>query len=72
MKNFSIIGIGGYIAPKHLDAIKKTGNRLVCCFDPNDSVGILDKYFPKLIISVSLRGLKDLSINYLSKNIIKN
>lgn len=47
MKNFSIIGIGGYIAPKHLDAIKKTGNKLVCCFDPNDSVGILDKYFPE-------------------------
>lgn len=46
MKNFAITGIGGYIAPRHLHAIKETGNRLVAAMDPNDSVGIIDRYFP--------------------------
>jgi len=46
MKNFAIIGVGGYIAPRHLEAIKSTGNTLVAAFDPKDSVGILDRYFP--------------------------
>ena len=43
-KNFAIIGVGGYIAPRHLRAIKDTGNRLVAAVDPKDSVGILDQY----------------------------
>lgn len=47
MKNFGIIGVGGYIAPRHLKAIKDTGNNLVAALDRNDSVGILDNYFPK-------------------------
>jgi len=46
MKNFAITGVAGYIAPRHLQAIKDTGNQLVAASDPNDSVGILDKYFP--------------------------
>jgi UDP-N-acetyl-2-amino-2-deoxyglucuronate dehydrogenase len=46
MKNFAITGIAGYIAPRHLQAIKDTGNNLVAAIDPHDSVGILDKYFP--------------------------
>jgi UDP-N-acetyl-2-amino-2-deoxyglucuronate dehydrogenase len=46
MKNFAITGVGGYIAPRHLQAIKETGNRLVAAIDPNDSVGIIDRYFP--------------------------
>ena len=46
MKNFAIIGVGGYIAPRHLEAIKKHGHNLVAAFDPKDSVGILDRYFP--------------------------
>lgn len=45
-KNFAIIGVGGYIAPRHLQAIKDTGNNLITALDPKDSVGILDKYFP--------------------------
>lgn len=45
MVNFAIIGVGGYIAPRHLQAIKDTGNCLVAAVDPRDSVGILDKYF---------------------------
>jgi UDP-N-acetyl-2-amino-2-deoxyglucuronate dehydrogenase len=40
-----LIGTGGYIAPRHLQAIKDTGNFLVAACDPNDSVGILDRYF---------------------------
>jgi UDP-N-acetyl-2-amino-2-deoxyglucuronate dehydrogenase len=45
MKNFAITGVGGYIAPRHLQAIKDTGNRLVAAIDPHDSVGILDRFF---------------------------
>lgn len=47
MKNFVLIGAAGYIAPRHLKAIKDTGNNLVAALDPFDSVGILDSYFPK-------------------------
>jgi UDP-N-acetyl-2-amino-2-deoxyglucuronate dehydrogenase len=44
-KNFAITGVGGYIAPRHLKAIKDTGNVLAAAMDPSDSVGILDKFF---------------------------
>ena len=47
MKNFALIGVGGYIAPRHLKAIKDTGNTLVSAYDRSDSVGIMDSYFPK-------------------------
>jgi UDP-N-acetyl-2-amino-2-deoxyglucuronate dehydrogenase len=46
MKNFALIGAAGYIAPRHMQAVKATGNRLVAAFDPSDSVGIIDSYFP--------------------------
>jgi UDP-N-acetyl-2-amino-2-deoxyglucuronate dehydrogenase len=46
MKRFAIIGVAGYVAPRHLRAIKETGNRLVAAYDPNDSVGIIDSFFP--------------------------
>lgn len=46
MKRFALIGAGGYIAPRHLKAIKETGNIVVAALDKNDSVGILDSYFP--------------------------
>jgi UDP-N-acetyl-2-amino-2-deoxyglucuronate dehydrogenase len=46
MKRFGLIGAGGYIAPRHLKAIKDTGNDLVVAFDINDSVGIMDSHFP--------------------------
>jgi len=45
MKRFALTGVAGYIAPRHLKAIKETGNTLVAALDPNDSVGILDSYF---------------------------
>jgi UDP-N-acetyl-2-amino-2-deoxyglucuronate dehydrogenase len=44
-KNFAITGVAGYIAPRHLKAIKETGNKLVAAVDPHDSAGILDSYF---------------------------
>lgn len=46
MKNFGLIGAAGYIAPRHMQAIKDTGNKLVAAYDPNDSVGVIDSYFP--------------------------
>ncbi len=47
MKNFALIGVAGYIAPRHLQAIKETGNCVVAALDKFDSVGILDSYFPQ-------------------------
>ncbi|MDR9418156.1 Gfo/Idh/MocA family oxidoreductase [Gracilimonas sp.] len=47
MKNFALTGLAGYIAPRHLKAIKDTGNRLVAAVDPHDSVGIIDSFFPE-------------------------
>lgn len=44
MKNFALTGVGGFIAPRHLKAIRDTGNRLVAAVDPKDSVGVLDQY----------------------------
>lgn len=46
MKRFALIGAAGYIAPRHMRAIKDTGNDLVAAMDINDSVGILDSHFP--------------------------
>lgn len=46
MKNFALIGAAGFIAPRHLKAIKDTGNNLVAALDKFDSVGVIDSYFP--------------------------
>jgi len=46
-KNFGLIGVAGYIAVRHLAAIKQTGNNLLASLDPFDSVGIIDSYFPE-------------------------
>jgi len=47
MKNFALVGAAGYIAPRHMKAIKDTKNNLIAALDKNDSVGILDSYFPE-------------------------
>lgn len=47
MKNFLLIGLAGYIAPRHLKAIQDTGNKLIAAYDPFDSVGVIDSYFPQ-------------------------
>jgi UDP-N-acetyl-2-amino-2-deoxyglucuronate dehydrogenase len=44
MKNFAITGVAGFVAPRHLQAIRDTGNRLVAATDPHDSVGVLDRF----------------------------
>jgi len=46
MKNFVLIGAAGYVARRHLKAIKETGNNLLAALDKHDSVGVLDSYFP--------------------------
>ena len=46
MKNFALIGAAGFVAPRHMKAIKATNNNLVAAYDPFDSVGIIDSYFP--------------------------
>lgn len=46
MKNFALIGAAGYVAPRHMRAIRDTGNRLVAAVDLHDSVGILDSFAP--------------------------
>jgi UDP-N-acetyl-2-amino-2-deoxyglucuronate dehydrogenase len=47
MKRFALIGAAGYIAPRHMKAIKDTGNTIIAALDKFDSVGILDSYFPE-------------------------
>lgn len=46
MSNFALIGAAGYVAPRHMKAIKETNNELVVALDSSDSVGIIDSYFP--------------------------
>lgn len=46
MKQFALMGAAGYVAPKHMKAIRETGHELVAALDPFDSVGTLDRYFP--------------------------
>jgi UDP-N-acetyl-2-amino-2-deoxyglucuronate dehydrogenase len=46
MKNFAIIGVAGYIAPRHLQAIRDTRNNLIAALDKSDTVGVMDSYFP--------------------------
>ena len=47
MKNFALIGAAGFIAPRHMKAIKDTGNSIVAALDKFDSVGIIDSFFPE-------------------------
>jgi UDP-N-acetyl-2-amino-2-deoxyglucuronate dehydrogenase len=46
MQSFALIGASGYVAPRHMKAIKAVGGDLQVAFDPNDSVGVIDSYFP--------------------------
>ena len=75
MKNFALIGAAGYIAPRHMKAIKETGNNLIAAFDPFDSVGIIDSYFPDAAFFTEFERFdrhleklkrKDLKIDYTS------
>ena len=75
--NFGLIGVAGYIAPKHLQAIHDTGNTLVAAVDPHDCVGRLDSCFPDArffteierfdrFIEKRRRGLEEDQIQYVS------
>ena len=76
MKNFALMGLAGYIAPRHLRAIQDTGNTLLAAMDKSDSVGIVDSYFPKAAFFVEferfdrhiekLRREKNTHLDYLS------
>lgn len=76
MKNFALIGAAGYIAPRHMNAIKETGNKLVAAYDPYDGVGVIDKYFPEAKFFVEferfdrylekLKYEKGLTLDYMS------
>jgi UDP-N-acetyl-2-amino-2-deoxyglucuronate dehydrogenase len=46
-KNFVLIGAAGYIAPRHMKAIQDLGHELIAVYDPCDSIGVLDSYFPQ-------------------------
>lgn len=76
-KNFAITGVGGFVAPRHLKAIKDTGNVLVAAADPHDAVGVLDKYAFDVRFFTEIerfdrhleklrRGPQDARIHYLS------
>ncbi len=47
MQSFALMGAGGYVAPRHMKAIKAVGGDLKVIFDPNDSVGVIDSFFPE-------------------------
>ena len=58
IKNFALIGAGGYIAPRHVEAIKHTNNDLVALLDPYDGVGYIDRYFPERLILQRIRKIR--------------
>lgn len=74
--NFALIGAAGYIAPRHLKAIKETKNNLIAALDKNDSVGIIDSYFPEADFFIEperfdrhldkLRRTSDKKVDYVS------
>ncbi|HBK70929.1 MAG TPA: oxidoreductase, partial [Flavobacteriaceae bacterium] len=76
MKNFALIGAAGYIAPRHLKAIKDTNNNLIAALDKFDSVGIMDSYFPNADFFVEferfdrhiekLKREKNINLDYVS------
>ena len=76
MKNFALIGASGYIAPRHLKAIKDTSNNLLAALDKFDSVGVMDSYFPDADFFVEperfdrhiekLKYDKDIQLDYMS------
>lgn len=75
MKNFTLLGAAGYIAPRHMLAIKETGNTLVAALDKHDNVGVIDSYFPEAYFFteferfdrfVSKLKREDMDIDYVS------
>ena len=67
MKSFGLFGVAGYIAPRHLRAIRDTGNDLLWAVDPSDSVGILDQFFPNAEYYQFLPGLSPRATHHESR-----
>ena len=59
VKNFALIGAAGYIAPRHMKAIRETGNNLIAAFDPYDGIGVMDSYFPEAEFFTELERFED-------------
>lgn len=70
MSNFAIIGAAGFVAPRHMEAIYEIGGNLIAAYDPHDSVGILDRYFPETAFFTEFelfdRFLSRNRVNYVS------
>ncbi|MBC2716661.1 MAG: Gfo/Idh/MocA family oxidoreductase [Desulfobacteraceae bacterium] len=47
MYRFVLLGAAGFVAPRHMKAIKESGSQLIAALDPKDSVGVIDSYFPE-------------------------
>jgi UDP-N-acetyl-2-amino-2-deoxyglucuronate dehydrogenase len=71
LKNFALIGGGGYIAPRHMQAIRDTGNTLLAMLDPSDSVGVIDSYFPDADFFTEFERF-DRHVYKLSRNVTEN
>ena len=67
-KNFALIGASGYIAPRHMKAIKDTGNNLVAALDPYDGIGIMDSNFPQAEFFTELERFEDFIDNFNKTN----
>ena len=63
MKNFVMVGAAGYIAPRHMRAIKETGNNLIAAYDLTMEIGVIDSYFPNASFLLNLRDLIDILKN---------
>lgn len=57
MKNFALLGAAGFVAPRHMRAIKETGNKIVAAMDKHDAVGVIDSYFPDSTFFVEFERL---------------
>jgi len=67
MKNFSLIGAAGYIAPRHMKAIRETGHRLVAAYDIYDGIGIMDSHFPEAEFFTELERFEDFLTRFNSR-----
>lgn len=71
MKNFALIGAAGYIAPRHMEAIKQSGNQLIAAVDIHDSVGIIDSYHPEAAFFTEIERF-DRHLELLRRNHLKD
>ncbi|MFL5808399.1 MAG: Gfo/Idh/MocA family protein [Flavisolibacter sp.] len=68
MKSFALTGVTGFVAPRHLKAIRDTGNGLVAAMDRSDSAGILDRYFPQADFFTTLQSFENFLAKYKKEN----